>query len=155
MKMKKVLVSLVAVVMLFGCSSKGSADSKTCTVEQAGVKMTTAVKAKDDKIQSLNIKTSTPASTFGATVDFSKITDDQKKTLEDQLLKSMKVEAGQGIEVSSNFTKEAMELTINLDLEKAKDSASSVLGSMQLPADDDLTIDAFVKEMETLGAECK
>lgn len=153
--MKKMVISLAALLMLFGCGSKGGSDAKTCTLEQAGIKIESTAKGEDDKIKTMSVKTTAPASMFGEGVDFSAITEDEKKTLEAEILKSMNVEEGQGVKITPNFSKTGMEITIDIDLEKAKDSLDDILSSANVNVDENQSMKSFVEEMEKAGAECK
>lgn len=154
--MKKLLVCLFATTLLFGCGSKGSEAtgekaSKTCTFSQAGITIAAQMNAVDDKIKSVKMDVSAPASMMGGT-DLSALTDEDKKTVEAQILKSLSVEEGQGINVSSAFTKEAMNITVDIDLEKGNADALKAIGFTEIK---DTSLTDFVKEAESSNATCK
>lgn len=152
-KMKKLLVCLFATTLLFGCGSKdaGKNESKTCTFSQAGIEIAAQMNAVDDKIKSVKMDVSAPASMM-AGVDLSTLTDEDKKTVESQVLKSLAVEEGQGIEVSSKFTKEAMNITVDIDLEKGSADALTAIGFTEIK---DMSLADFVKQAESSNATCK
>lgn len=151
--MKKLLVSLFAVALLAGCGSSGGGaeESKTCSFSQSGMDMAATFTAKDDKIKSTSIKVSMPASMLGG-VDLSAITDEEKKQVEEQVLTSYGFKEGEGLTLKTNFTKEAIEVDINVDLEKSSADALASLGFTDIK---DASLKGTVKDAEASGATCK
>ena len=50
--MKKLLCAAFAVLVLAGCSGGAKTETKTCSMEQSGMKMDATFTAEDDKITS-------------------------------------------------------------------------------------------------------
>ncbi|MCR0320967.1 lipoprotein, partial [[Clostridium] innocuum] len=48
--MKKLLCAAFAVLVLAGCSGGAKTETKTCSMEQSGMKMDATLTAEDDKI---------------------------------------------------------------------------------------------------------
>lgn len=151
--MKKTVLGLVAVALLAGCGSSGGAkeESKTCTIDMAGMEIAAIMKAKDDKIKSTTVEVTMPSSLAGGE-DLSEITKDQQAVLEDSVLSSLGIEESEGIEISSKFSKEEMKVAVAIDLEKSSKDALDTLGFGDVK---DTSLKDFVKVAEESNFTCK
>lgn len=76
--MKKLLCAAFAVLVLAGCSGGAKTETKTCSMEQSGMKMDATFTAEDDKITKTSVKVTMDLSAAG--LGDTELTDDQKKT---------------------------------------------------------------------------
>ncbi|MCR0422162.1 DUF1307 domain-containing protein [[Clostridium] innocuum] len=97
--MKKLLCAAFAVLVLAGCSGGAKTETKTCSMEQSGMKMDATFTAEDDKITKTSVKVTMDLSAAG--LGDNELTDDQKKQLETAVLSQLGVEEGKGVNVSA------------------------------------------------------
>ena len=92
--MKKLLCAAFAVLVLAGCSGGAKTETKTCSLEESGMKMDATFTAEDDKITKTSVKVTMDLSAAG--LGDKELTDDQKKQLETAVLSQLGVEEGKG-----------------------------------------------------------
>ena len=63
--MKKLLCATFAVLVLAGCSGGAKTETKTCSMEQSGMKMDATFTAEDDKITKTSVKVTMDLSAAG------------------------------------------------------------------------------------------
>lgn len=150
--MKKLLIAAFAVLVLAGCgSSSKKEETKTCSITEEGMKMDATFTAVDDDVTKAKIAVKMDASALGA--DVSKLTDEQKKQVEDMVLSQLGVEAGKGVDVSAEINEKEIVVSIGLDL---KDGDSATLKKLGFGiGEDTFKLSETVKEAEADGAVCK
>lgn len=144
--MKKLFVCLCAGVLLAGCGGGGSKEkiTKTCSMEQQGINLSMVIDAEGDAVTKAVMKASAKYEDVNLTKeDVDALTDEQKKAIEEQMIKSMGMEDNNSVEAKAEFTDTAIEATLTYnvgDLEKLVDKT---------------TVDEIVKVMEEQGMTCK
>ena len=128
--MKKLLCAAFAVLVLAGCSGGAKTETKTCSMEQSGMKMDATFTAEDDKITKTSVKVTMDLSAAG--LGDTELTDDQKKQLETAVLSQLGVEEGKGVNVSAEFKDKNIIATVDVDM-KDGDSAAACWKPPSMP----------------------
>ena len=152
--MKKLLIALLALMFMAGCSNANDpADTtvtKTCTFEQEGMtmSMTATAPSEDANVETMTIGVVAPYDAMG--IDASSLNDELKETMATLIEQSVAQQFGEDtdyIEVTkSEFTDTAMELELAMDVTAMTEANGT--------ASEDLTIASFVTEMEKSGMSC-
>ena len=152
--MKKLLIALLALMFMAGCSNANDpADTtvtKTCTFEQEGMtmSMTATAPSEDANVETMTIGVVAPYDAMG--IDASSLNDELKETMATLIEQSVAQQFGEDtdyIEVTkSEFTDTAMELELAMDVTAMTEANGA--------ASEDLTIASFVTEMEKSGMSC-
>lgn len=151
--MKKLLIALLALMFMAGCSSNDPADTtvtKTCTFEQEGMtmSMTAIAPSEDANVETMTIGVVAPYDAMG--IDASSLNDELKETMATLIEQSVAQQFGEDtdyIEVTkSEFTDTAMELELAMDVAAMTEATGGT--------SEDLTIASFVTEMEKSGMSC-
>ena len=152
--MKKLLIALLALMFMAGCSNTNDpADTtvtKTCTFEQEGMtmSMTATAPSEDANVETMTIGVVAPYDAMG--IDASSLNDELKETMATLIEQSVAQQFGEDtdyIEVTkSEFTDTAMELELAMDVTAMTEANGGT--------SEDLTIASFVTEMENSGMSC-
>lgn len=145
--MKKLLCAACAVVLLAGCGG-AKKETKTCSQNMGTMNMSATFTAEDDTITKTSVKVSVDASMAG--VKMEDLSDEDKETMKTAMLNQMGIESGKGVETSVNFTDDAMEIVIDIDM---KDGDKATLKKLNLA--DETKLSDMVKSAEKGGATCK
>ena len=143
--MKKLLCAAFAVLVLAGCSGGAKTETKTCSMEQSGMKMDATFTAEDDKITKTSVKVTMDLSAAG--LGDTELTDDQKKQLETAVLSQLGVE---GVNVSAEFKDKNIIATVDVDM---KDGDSATLKKLGFGGEASLS--KTLEEAKDGGATCK
>ena len=148
--MKKVYLLLVVALLLIttGCTKEAKETSKTCTMEEEGMKQVYTFGATDGEIDKVSI-----AMTFDDE-SMKNLTDEDKEQFKQIMLDSMGLEdkTYEGMSISFDFS-DKVTITIDTDLKKASKDDMKKVG---LDFDDtDMSLAKTIKEMEKDGATCK
>lgn len=146
--MKKLLCAAFAVLVLAGCSGGAKTETKTCSMEQSGMKMDATFTAEDDKITKTSVKVTMDLS--AADLGDTELTDDQKKQLETAVLSQLGVEEGKGVNVSAEFKDKNIIATVDVDM---KDGDSATLKKLGFGGEASLS--KTLEEAKDGGATCK
>ena len=146
--MKKLLCAAFAVLVLAGCSGGAKTETKTCSMEQSGMKMDATFTAEDDKITKTSVKVTMDLSAAG--LGDTELTDDQKKQLETAVLSQLGVEEGKGVNVSAEFNDKNIIATVDVDM---KDGDSATLKKLGFGGEASLS--KTLEEAKDGGATCK
>lgn len=145
--MKKLFMCLCAGLLLAGCGGgAGSSEkvTKTCSMEQQGINLSMVIDGEGDAVTKAVMKATAKYEDVNLTKeDIDALTDEQKKALEDQMIKSMGMSDNDSVEAKAEFTDTAIEASITYkvsDLEKMVDKT---------------TVDEIVELMEKQGMTCK
>lgn len=148
--MKKLLLTAFAVLVLAGCgSSSGKTETKTCSVTQSGMNMDATFTATDDKVTKASVAVKVDASALG---DMSKLTDDQKKQMEDMVVSKMGIEEGKGVTLKFDFGEKDITVTVDIDL---KEGDKEMLKKLGFDGGTDFKLSDTIKDAEADGATCK
>lgn len=152
--MKKLFALLCAAVVLTGCGGSGDSggaepvkETKTCTMS-AGVGVEASIKADatDDVIEKYTVS----AKVDSQGVDFSTLTEEDKKAVTEMALKQMDFTEGEGTTVDVQYAADSITVALIVDLNVAP---KETLDKMELVKGEKLS--EMVKEAETGGATCK
>ena len=158
--MKKLLCATFAVLVLAGCSGGAKTETKTCSMEQSGMKMDESESPRrespgdqsptieDDKITKTSVKVTMDLSAAG--LGDTELTDDQKKQLETAVLSPLGVEEGKGVNVSAEFKDKNIIATVDVDM---KDGDSATLKKLGFGGEASLS--KTLEEAKDGGATCK
>lgn len=153
--MKKLVVSIFAVVLLAGCGGGDSTpkvESKTCSQSEDGMKMDAKFDATDNKVTKATIDVIMDLTALDAGVDLTKMTDEQKAALGDQVATGMGLKKGEGVEVAIDFKDNDMVVKLIIDIEKGD---PAVLKALDLDVEKGMKLSEVVKGAEKEGATCK
>lgn len=146
--MKKLLCAAFAVFVLAGCSGGAKTETKTCSLEQSGMKMDATFTAEDDKITKTSVKVTMDLTSAG--LKDTELTDDQKKQLETAVFSQLGIEEGKGVDVSADFKDNNIIATVDVDMKEGDASTLKKLG-FGVEASLSKTLD----EAKEGGATCK
>lgn len=144
--MKKLLVCLCAGFLLAGCGGGGSSEavSKTCTVEEGGLKAEMYMEGKGDVLSKASLKMNAPYDAMGLDASIKdSITDEMKDAVKDQMMKEMELDEADGYTVTVNFDDEGMKMEVSAE-------ASVFEQTFNASSLEDMT-----KELEKSGYTCK
>lgn len=151
--MKKFLAFACAAVLLAGCgSSEPKKETKTCSVEEVGMKMSIKMDAEDDVIKKMEMSYVFPGSMFNG--DASKLKEDDLKTMGDAVLSQLGIKEGEGIAAVFKADGKDLKATINIDLTKADTDILKKQFKMEGNTKN-IKLSETVKSGEADGATCK
>lgn len=148
--MKKIYI-LLAVAFLFtttGCAKEAKEESKTCTMEEEGLKTVYKFDAIDNEIHKVSM-----AMTFDDK-NMNNLSKEDQEQFKKIMLDSMGLEdkTYEGMNISFDFS-DKMTIVIDADLKKASKEDMKKVGFDF--SDTDMSLDATIKDMEKDGATCK
>lgn len=151
--MKKFLAFACAAVLLAGCgSSEPKKETKTCTMEEAGMKMSIKMDAEDDIIKKMEMSYVLPGDMFN--VDASQLKEEDLKTMGDAVISQLGIKEGEGISAVFKADGKDLKATINVDLSKA--DASILKNQFKMEGNTkNIKLSETVKSGEADGAVCK
>lgn len=149
--MKKLLVSIFAVVLLAGCGSSGD-ESKTCTMSNDEMEMSAKFDATDDEITKATIEMTADKTDMLGDIDISTSTKEEKEFLSKMLGSSLGIKEGEGVELSAEISDNDIIISVVIDF---KDADASVLEIFGLDGSEDMSLSSTVKGAEEDGATCK
>lgn len=151
--MKKFLAFACAAVLLAGCgSSEPKKETKTCTMEEAGMKMSIKMDAEDDIIKKMEMSYVLPGDMFN--VDASQLKEEDLKTMGDAVISQLGIKEGEGISAVFKADGKDLKATINVDLSKA--DASILKNQFKMEGNTkNIKLSETVKSGEEDGAVCK
>lgn len=152
--MKKFLAFACAAVLLAGCgsSSEPKKETKTCTMEESGIKMAIKMDAEDDIIKKMEMSYVLPGSMLGG--DASKLKEDDLKTMGDAVISQLGIKEGEGISAAFKAEGKDLKATINIDLTKA--DASILKKQFKMEGNTkNIKLSETVESGKDSGAVCK
>lgn len=152
--MKKFLAFACAAVLLAGCgsSSEPKKETKTCSMEEAGMKMSIKMDAEDDIIKKMEMSYVFPGSMFNG--DASKLKEEDLKTMGDAVISQLGIKEGEGISAAFKADGKDLKATINIDLTKADTDILKNQFKMEGNTKN-IKLSETVKSGEADGAVCK
>lgn len=152
--MKKFLAFACAAVLLAGCgsSSEPKKETKTCTMEEAGIKISIKMDAEDDVIKKMEMSYVIPSSLLGG--DASTLKEDELKTMGDAVLSQLGMKEGEGISAAFKADGKDLKASLNIDLAKADTSVLKDQFKMEGNTKN-IKLSETVKSGEADGAVCK
>lgn len=148
--MKKIYILLVVVFVFVttGCTKEAKETSKTCTMEEEGLKTVYKLDATDGEINKVSM-----ALTFDDE-SMNNLAEEDQEEFKKIMLDSMGFEDDtyEGMSISFDFS-DKVTITIEADLKKASKEDMEKVGFDFDGAD--MSLDNTVKQMETDGATCK
>lgn len=145
--MKKLFVCLCAGVLLAGCGSGGSKEkiTKTCSMEINGAGMSMKFDAEGDTVTSAEMVVSATYEAMGGTKEqFDALSEDDKKSIEDEMVKKAKQTKGaEGIDISTAFDDEGLKVTMKYEVGTLEKTLNAT------------TVDEMIKLAEEQGMTCK
>lgn len=151
--MKKLLLSLFAVIVLAGCGSgTKKVETKTCTVTQAGVPMSFKLDATGNVLDKLTLNVTIPG-TATKGVDLTKLSKDDLKTMGSAVIQKLGIEEGKGVTAEFVVKDKDIVGTVTFDLKEGDSSALKKLGITEDTKN--IKLDSTVKDFEKNGATCK
>lgn len=126
--MKKLLAFACTALLLAGCGSSGEVkkESKTCSMEESGIKMDIKMDAEDDVIKTIELSYLMPGSLLGG--DASELSEDDMKTMGDAVLGQLGVKEGEGINANFKAKDKDLVAIVNIDLSKTDASILNKMG---------------------------
>lgn len=152
--MKKLVAFACAALLLAGCgsSSEPKKETKTCTMEESGIKMSIKMDAEDDIIKKMEMTYVFPGSMLGG--DISTLKEDDMKKMGDTVLSTLGISEGEGITAVFKAEGKDLKATLNIDLSKA--DASILKNQFKMEGNTkNIKLSETVKSGETDGAVCK
>ena len=146
--MKKITLRCICRTGISRMLRRSKAETKTCSMEQSGMKMDATFTAEDDKITKTSVKVTMDLSAAG--LGDTELTDDQKKQLETAVLSQLGVEEGKGVNVSAEFKDKNIIATVDVDM---KDGDSATLKKLGFGGEASLS--KTLEEAKDGGATCK
>lgn len=148
--MKKIYI-LLAVAFLFtttGCVKEAKEESKTCTMEEEGLKTVYRFDATDNEIHKVSM-----AMTFDDE-NMKNLSEEDQEQFKKIMLDSMGLEdkTYEGMNISFDFS-DKMTIVIDADLKKVSKEDIKKVGFDF--SNTDMSLDATIKDMEKDGATCK
>ena len=121
MKHKQIMAFLFAAVLLTGCGSSSKEvkkETKTCTTEYQGMRMSMKMNAEDDVIKTMDIQYLYSEEMLG--FDASKVDKDQLKVMEDTVRTQLGLSGDEeGVKATVKVDGTGMKMDIHVDLMKA------------------------------------
>ena len=152
-KMKKLLLSLFAVLVLAGCGSNSKkAETKTCSITQAGVPMTFKLDATGNVVEKIKMDVTIPG-TAAKGVDLTKLSKDDLKTMGNAVIKQLGIEEGKGVTAEFTVKDKNIVGTVTFDLKEGDASALKKIGITGNAKN--VKFDDTIKDFEKNGATCK
>lgn len=145
--MKKLWISMLAVLLLAsGCGSKSA--STVCTVNVSGQEFLITVVEENKKLGKITVEISQEIPESEA------LSDDDKEMIKELL--EAQFEGYEGLVASIDFTDKEVTIKVVMEVQKMDE----VPDMLEMPTDSvdelkDITYKAFVKAMESDGADCK
>lgn len=149
--MKKLLTAACALMLLTGCGSDTKKETKTCSMEMAGVEMSIKMDAEDDIIQKINMDLTVSGTLIGG--DASILSDEELNTTGNVMLSSLRIEEGEGISSKFSIDGKDLKAVVDFDLSKADADVLEALGI--IGNKDNIKLSETVAEVEKSGASCE
>ena len=148
--MKKIYI-LFLVAFLFvttGCAKEAKEESKTCTMEENGLKTVYTFDAMDNEINKVSM-----SMTFDDE-NMQNLSEEDQEQFKKIMLDSMGLEdkTYEGMSISFDFS-DKMTIIIDVDLKKASKEDMEKVGFDF--TDTDMSLNTTIKDMEKDGATCK
>lgn len=152
---KQLIAGLFALFLLVGCSSDSkSAHTAACSFDAAeGMKIDFTVTAPEDTITKVNYHISLDYKKLG--YDLSKVSDNIKKSTASNVLEQLGFSSdNKGVTVKTKYDKTALNIDVEINLEKADSEVLDVLGFTN-STKEDLNFKKFLKNAQNSGVTCK
>lgn len=154
--MKKLMVFACAALLLAGCGSSKEKEvkkeSKTCSIEEAGMGMAIKMDAEDDIIKNIEMTITMPSEVTG--LDASTLSEDDLKEAGKAGLANIGVEEGtEGVTATFKAKGKDLEMTVGFDLKKTD---AEILKQLELSEDlKDTKLSDAVNGASSEGFTCK
>ena len=152
--MKKLIAFACAALLLAGCGSSSKEvkkETKTCSMDYAGMTMDFKMDAEDDVMKTINLTMLMPSSLLGG--DASVLSEDDMKTMADAMLTKLGAAEGEGITVKAKAAEKDLKVDVAIDLTKAD---ASVLKNMGITGNTkNVKLSETVESAEKGGMTCK
>lgn len=150
--MKKIVVSMIAVLLLAGCSG-GTTEKKTCSITKSDMEMAMTFEAKEKKIEKATIDVTLPKSVTDSLGEAGELSQKQLDNLGDNYLAKQGLDKESGIDVAVKMGDDGITISLSIDTKSGDDATLKKLG---LDSEgDDLDFDKTVKNLTDAGFECK
>lgn len=146
--MKKLFVCLCATVLLAGCGAGGSKESekvtKTCSVEESGMKMDVKLDAEGDAITEIGMFALMPYEALDVTAEEAKevFTEDNLKLIESTMLSTLDV-TEEEVNPTTKLGDTGIEVNLSLKVSDFEKTFNAT------------TLEEGIKELEGQGYTCK
>lgn len=152
--MKKLIAFACAALLLAGCGSSSKEvkkETKTCSMDYAGMTMDFKMDAEDDVMKTVNLTMLMPSSLLGG--DASVLSEDDMKTMADAMLTKLGAAEGEGITVKAKAAEKDLKVDVVIDLTKAD---ASVLKNIGITGNTkNVKLSETVESAEKGGMTCK
>ncbi len=144
-KLKNLVVVLLLAVIVAGCgSSDKKGATKTCSIEIMGMEIAYVLQAESEEGNITDVEMSVNMSYDALGVSADDLTDDMKEEIVSEMEAMVGVD--EGMEVETDFNDDGIKVVAVMSVDALKEMSGT---------DEDLPLDEFVAEMETMGATCE
>lgn len=150
--MKKLLCSMLTILILTGCGSNSKKEeSKICSYSLNGIPVNFKMDSLDDIVNKIEMEMKYPSSMTKGT-DLSKLTDSDLMKIGDAALKNMNITAGKGIDAKFTVKDQSLNAIITFDL---KNGDAAILKKLGITGNTkNVKLSETVKSLETQGSKC-